>query len=68
MDDEFLGPLIRKGRAEGQREMLLGLVEKRFGSVTPRIRKRLTTLKPEQIKAAALRVLDAERIEDLFAR
>jgi hypothetical protein len=67
MDDEFLGPLIRKGRAEGQREILLAQVEQRFGPLTPRIRKRLTALKPKQIKSAALRVLDAERVEDLFA-
>ena len=72
MDNEIFGPAIRQGlaqgRAEGQIEILLDLAEKRFGSVPPRIRKRLAALKPEQLKAAALRLLDAERIEDLFAR
>ncbi len=80
MDNEIFGPAIRQGRAEGraegrtegraegQIEILLDQAEKRFGAVPPRIRKRLTALKPEQLKAAALRLLDAERIEDLFAR
>lgn len=72
MDNEVIGPLIRKGRAEGrmegQMEILLEMIEKRFGNVPPRIRKRLAALKPEQLKAAGLRLLDAQRIEDLFAR
>ncbi len=76
MDNEIFGPAIRQGRAEGraegrtegQIEILLRQAEKRFGSVPPRVRKRLGALKPEQLKAAALRLLDAERIEDLFAR
>ena len=84
MDNEVFGPLIRQGRAEGraegkaegkaegraegQREILLGLIEKRFGRVPPRLGKRLAALKPEQIKAVGLRLLDAQRIEDLFAK
>jgi len=68
MDHGVIGPLIRQGRAEGQMEMLLSMMEKRFGSVPPRIRKRLAALKPKEIKAASLRLLDAERIDDLFKR
>jgi hypothetical protein len=67
MDDEVLGPLIRQSRAKGQMELLLGLIEKKFGSIPPRIRKRITLLKPDQIEAASFRLLDAQRIEDLFA-
>jgi Domain of unknown function (DUF4351) len=66
-DDEFIGSLIREGRAEGQMEILLDLVEKRFGGITPRIRKRLASLNPAEIKAASLRLLDARRVEDLFS-
>ena len=49
-------------------EILLGLAGKRFGRVTPAVRRKLATLKPDQLKAAGLRLLDADRIEDLFAR
>ena len=84
MEHEVLGPAIRQGRmeglaegrvegrmegrVEGQLEVLLGQMEKRFGRVPPAIRKRLTSLKPDQLKAAALRLLDARRVEDMFAK
>ena len=68
MDDEVFGPLIRKGRVEGQVEMLTSLIEKRFGRVPPAISQRIAALKPAQLKRAGLRLLDAQRIEDLFAR
>jgi Domain of unknown function (DUF4351) len=70
MDDEVLGPWLRQkhaeGRVQGQVELLMGLVEKKFGVIPPRIRKRIALLKPDQLKAAGLRLLDARRIEDLF--
>jgi hypothetical protein len=67
-DSEVFGGAYREGRVEGQMELLLGLIEKRFGAVPPRVRKRLAALKPEQIKAAGLRILDAHSIEDLFGK
>ena len=68
MDSEVFGPLIRQGRAEGQMDMLLGQLEQRFGPVPERTRKRLAALKPAQLKAAGLRVLNARKIDDVFAR
>ena len=68
MDNEVVGPLLRQGRAEGQVEMLLSMAEKRFGRVPPAVRQRIAALKPAQLKRAGLRLLDAQRIEDLFAR
>jgi hypothetical protein len=68
MDNKVVGPLLRQGRAEGQVEMLTSLVEKRFGRIPPAIRQRIAALKPAQLKRAGLRLLDAQRIEDLFAR
>ena len=76
MDNEYIGPLIRQkqkeaaeeARAEGQIEFFLSLIEERFGRVPARIRKRLGNLNPEQLKAAGLRLLNAERIEDLFGQ
>jgi hypothetical protein len=49
-------------------EMLLSQIEKRFGRIPPKVAQRIATLKPAQLKRAGLRLLDAQRIEDLFAR
>ena len=75
IDHDYLGPILRrrceeeriKGRIEGQTEFLLKLLRKRFGAVPPRIRKRLSALEPDQLKAACLRLLDARRMEDIFS-
>jgi hypothetical protein len=71
MDNEIIGPMIRRGisqgRVEGQLEMLLALIESRFGTVTPRIRKCVAAMQAEELKALGLRLLQAERIGDLFA-
>jgi hypothetical protein len=72
MDHDVIGPAIRKGlrqdRVEGQVEMLLSLIQKRFGRVPPDVSQRIGALKPIQLKRVGLRLLDAQRIEDLFAR
>jgi len=71
MDDEMFGPLNRKrlarGRVEGQVEILLSQIQKRFGRVPPAVSQRIAALKPAQLKRVGLRLLDAQRIEDLFA-
>jgi len=75
MDNKVFGPVLRRGLEQGreegrlgQVEMLLGQIEKRFGRVPPAVGERIAALKPAQLKRAALRLLDAQRIEDLFAR
>jgi hypothetical protein len=68
MEHSVFGPLIRQGRVEGQLALLTRQIEKRFGSIPPGIRKRIAALKPAQLERAGLRLLDADRIEDLFAR
>jgi len=72
MDNKVIGPAIRQGRAEGrvegQVEMLLGMAEKRFGRIPAAVAQRIAALKPAQLKRVGLRLLDAQRIEDLFAR
>jgi hypothetical protein len=67
MDDGVLGPLIRQALAKGQMELLLEQIEKEFGVIPPRVHERIASLKPNQVKAAALRLLDSQRIEDRFA-
>jgi DNA-binding FrmR family transcriptional regulator len=72
MDNKVVGPLLRQGRAEGriegQLEILRSQIEKRFGRIPPAVAQRIAALKPAQLKRVALRLLDAQRIEDLFAR
>jgi hypothetical protein len=68
MDHDVIGPAIRQGRAEGQVEMLLSMIQKRFGRVPATVAQRVAALKPAQLKRAGLRLLDAQHIEDLFAR
>jgi len=68
MDHDVIGPAIRKGRVEGQVELLLSQIQKRFGRVPPAVSQRIAALKPVQLKRVGLRLLDAQRIEDLFAR
>lgn len=72
MDHDVIGPAIRKGlrqgRVEGQVEMLLSQIEKRFGRVPPAVSQRIAALKPAQLKRVGLRLLDAQSIKDLFAR
>jgi hypothetical protein len=68
MDDEVWGPWLLQKRADAQMAMLRKLIEKKFGGIPSRIRKRLDALDPAQIEATCLRLLDAQRIEDLFAR
>jgi hypothetical protein len=68
MDNKVIGPAIRQGRAEGQVEIVFSLIRKRFGRVSPAVGQRIAALKPAQLKRVGLRLLDAEHIEDLFAR
>jgi predicted transposase YdaD len=76
MDDEIFGPAIRKGlrqgraegRIEGQVEILHRQIRKRFGRIPPAAIQRIAALKPAQLNRVAVRLLDAQRIEDLFAR
>jgi hypothetical protein len=49
-------------------ELLLALIKRRFGRVPARYTKQLTAFTPEELKAIGLRLVDAERLEDLFVR
>ena len=84
MDHSVIGPVLRKGLAQGRIEglqagrleglaegeliLLSRQIEKKFGTITPSTRKKLTALNPSQIEAAGLRLLDAKTLNDLFAR
>lgn len=70
MDNPYVGPWLRKarveGRVEGQIELLLGLLRKRFGAVPAEVQKRLTMMTPAELQEAGLRLFDVNRIEDIF--
>jgi hypothetical protein len=76
MDNEIVAPFIRRrvaqgreeGLIEGQLKLLLSMIQKRFGRVPPAVRKRLAGLDSDQLTAMGLRLLDAQRIDDLFVR
>jgi hypothetical protein len=71
MDHDLLGPILRKGLAQGleqgERRVVLGQIRRRFGDLTPRLAARLEAMNSEQLESISLRLFDARTIEDLFA-
>jgi hypothetical protein len=65
---EGLAEGLAEGVAKGQLKTLLGLLERRFGSVPPRFRKRFAAMTSEQLTEASMRIFDAARIEDLLVQ
>jgi len=74
MDNPILGPVLRKGiaqgREEGRTEALRAVVADqlvaRFGALPARARKRLQALPPTELSALSLRLLRAESLEEAF--
>ncbi len=54
------------GRIEGQAELLLGLIQRRFGPVPDDVTQRIQTAQTAQLQAWSLNVLDAVTLEDVF--
>jgi len=57
---------LERGRHDGELNLLLRQVERRFGSVPSALRERLTAMSDSEIESVALRLLDARSIEDLM--
>lgn len=76
MDHDLLGPAIRRGlqqgraegRVEGERTVVLRLIEKRFGAVPAWARQRLVAMSGHEVEETALRLLDARSLEDLLGK
>jgi hypothetical protein len=70
MDHAVIGPERSYGRLEGEREIVLRQIEKRFGSIPEWAHGRLGSASLEQIQAIALRLVDpqnpAPALEDLL--
>jgi predicted transposase YdaD len=70
LEHEVIGPAILQGRREGHQEgrceMVRRLLEKRFGPIPAWVEPRLAALSSSELDDAALRLLDATRIEEVF--
>jgi hypothetical protein len=75
MDHDLLGPILRRGlaegrelgREEGERRVVLGMVRRRFGDLAPKVAARFEAMNSEQLEEISLRLFDAASIEDLLA-
>jgi hypothetical protein len=56
---------IEEGRAEGQREMVRGVIRSRFGAVPTVLEERIARLDGEGLQALVIQAATAARIEDL---
>jgi hypothetical protein len=68
LDDDYLGPMVRNARAEEGRQIVLRMIEKRFGSFPVWVQTRLDDMHIDEIESAALRLLDAGTLEELLGR
>ena len=72
MDHKVLGRERKRGMelggAEGQRGLILGLLSRRFGPVPDWAVKHLDSLSTAELEPIALRLLDAQSIEDLLGQ
>lgn len=57
---------IAKGRTEGQADLLLRQIQRRFGPVPDEITRRIQTAHAQQLQAWSLNILDATALEDVF--
>ncbi|HAR59873.1 MAG: hypothetical protein ACJAZ5_002863 [Alloalcanivorax venustensis] len=57
---------IEQGRLDGERALVLRLIQRRFGEVPPSVHKRLQSARQHQLETWADRVLDADSLDDIF--
>jgi len=57
---------LREGVQKGEAQVLLRQLQRKFGSVGPEVRSRLSAATSEQLLLWADRILTAERLEDIF--
>jgi hypothetical protein len=70
MDHEVFGPEIRRGmelgRQEGERRLVLRMVEKRFGAVPLWAKQRIEAMSVVDLESVGIRLFDVRSIEDLL--
>jgi len=68
--EDMLDQARYEGEQKGlqrQRQVLLRMLERKFGSVPPHCQARLLHANADQLQDWSLNMLDAQRIEDVFA-
>ena len=70
VDSEVLEAKGRESRQEGRQEeaasMLLRLLQRKYGGVSSKIRKKITKADLETLEGWSLRCLDAQALKDVF--
>ena len=74
LENEVLGPRIKKGIEEGRQEglkegelkVLRRLIEKRFGAIPAWVEDRLAGRSTAELEDLSVRMLDAQSLEDLL--
>jgi hypothetical protein len=64
--EEWTRQLREEGRQQGEASLLLRLLERKFGQLDPHIRKRVQAADAEHLLDWGERVLEAQRLEDVF--
>ncbi|CAM5788340.1 DUF4351 domain-containing protein [Castellaniella caeni] len=57
---------MEKGRAEGQAELLLLQIERRFGPVAKAVTQRVRRAQAKDLEAWSLNFVDATTLDDVF--
>lgn len=60
--------LMQKGMLEGERKILIQLVNQRFGSISPGYAEKIAHSDAEMLELFVKRILDAKKIEDVFGQ
>ncbi|WP_428266628.1 DUF4351 domain-containing protein [Haliangium sp.] len=63
---EFALGYVRQGEAQGRKEMLIELLEERFGALPEAVVERVQAAETEQLKAWSKRVLAAASLDEVF--
>lgn len=66
LDDIMDHPVIGRERKRGEREIVILMMEKRFGALPDWVTSRLNSASHKEIEAIALRLLDSPSLEDLL--
>ena len=57
-----------EGVVEGERTLLSAQIKKRFGRVSAKAKRELANQSAAQLEQTALRILDAQSLDELFAK
>lgn len=65
--DEVVGPWLQQARVDEGRQLIMRMVEKRFGPIPEWAAARIESLSLDEIEALALKILDSANLAELFS-